>query len=141
MYHRYLRNEQGEYRRQTVPDPPRSTPPPQRQNISPVSGQDASHGREIYGAAHGSAQADGQSGRNVAQNAASPEPKPDLRQQREAADHAPAPDYGIPFLGKLFPGMDQGDLLLLLIMLLLLSEGNEDANAMAMTLAIYLFLQ
>lgn len=112
MYHRYLRNEQGEYRRQTVPDPPRqpqAAPPSTKPVPPPLS--------------------------------PSQPPEPDLKRHREEANSAPAPDYGIPFLGKLFPGMDQGDLLLLLIMLLLLSEGNEDANAMAMTLAIYLFLQ
>lgn len=114
MYHRYLRNEQGEYRRQTVPDPPRRSPmppPPPAPKEEP------------------------------------PAPPPRLAddsvssRRREEADRAPAPEYQLPILNKLFPDMDQGDLLLLLIMLLLLSEGNEDASGMIMTLAIFLFLQ
>ena len=110
MYHRYLRNEQGIYQRQTVPDPPKPhspkpEPPAPRKELPP------------------------------------PIHDPELSRRRAEADHAPAPEYGIPFLSKLFPNMDQGDLLLLLIMVLLLSEGNEDASSMAMTLAIYLFLQ
>lgn len=53
----------------------------------------------------------------------------------------PAAPLPVPFLEKLFPGMDSGDLLLLLIMLLLLSEGTEDAVSTVMTLAIFLILQ
>ena len=112
MYHRYLRNERGEYRRQSFPDTPRQTqtPPPAARPAPPPL-------------------------------PAPPPPEPELNRRREEANCAPAPSYGIPFLSKLFPNMDQGDLLLLLIMVLLLSEGNEDASSMAMTLAIYLLLQ
>ena len=110
MYHRYLRNEQGQYRRESVPDPlpertpqaqmhPTAAPPPSRPEVSP--------------------------------------PPPRLRDN----DHAPAPNFQLPFLSRFFPNMDAGDLLLLMILLLLLSEGNEDASSMAMTLAIFLFLQ
>lgn len=54
---------------------------------------------------------------------------------------APKPAIRIPFLEKLLPNMDTGDLLVLLILLLLLSEGNEDSSSVVMTLAIFLFLQ
>ena len=47
----------------------------------------------------------------------------------------------LPFLDRLLPGADNGDLLLLLILLLLLSDGNEDSQSVALTLAIFLFLQ
>lgn len=119
MYHRYLRNEQGQYRRQTVPDPPAEKPslpqtiplmptPPPRQDFPPPPP------RQDF-----------------------PPPPPRLRDN----DHAPPPNFQLPFLSRLFPNMDAGDLLLLMILLLLLSEGNEDASSMAMTLAIFLFLQ
>ena len=53
----------------------------------------------------------------------------------------PPPRFQLPFLEKLLPNADNGDLLLLLIMLLLLSEGNDDSSSVVMTLAIFLFLQ
>lgn len=60
---------------------------------------------------------------------------------KEPVKPAPPPNFQLPFLEKLLPGIDNGDLLLLLVMLLLLSEGNEDAASVVMTLAIFLFLQ
>lgn len=47
----------------------------------------------------------------------------------------------LPILDKLLPNADTGDTLLLLILLLLLSDGNEDSQSVALTLAIFLFLQ
>ena len=51
------------------------------------------------------------------------------------------PKAQLPFLKKLLPNMDSGDILVLLILLLLLAEGNEDSDSVVMTLAIFLFLQ
>lgn len=67
-----------------------------------------------------------------------PPPKPEISKSQPQNTAAP---YPVPFLEKLFPGMDSGDLLLLLIMLLLLSEGTEDSVSVVMTLAIFLILQ
>lgn len=52
-----------------------------------------------------------------------------------------SPRFPIPFLEKLLPNMDGGDLLVLLILLLLLAEGNEDSSSVVTTLAIFLFLR
>ena len=92
-------------------------------------------------------------GRFQRQTVPSPPPRPQtppqsapLRQtppppQRSTPPPAEAPNFHLPFLEKLLPGMDNGDILLLLILLLLISEGNEDATSVIMTLAIFLFLQ
>lgn len=111
MYHRYLPNGNGQYRRQDIPDrkpappvpPTMPAPPPPPAAPEPI-----------------------------------PVPPPPPPPPRSVPPPAPFP---IPFLEKLFPGMDSGDLLLLLIMLLLLSEGTEDAVSTVMTLAIFLILQ
>ena len=95
MYHRYQPDGQGQYRRQTFPDSPRPTGPPQKPP--------------------------------------GPPPKPPASPD--------APRFRLPFLEKLLPGCDGGDLLVLLILLLLLSEGGEESSSVAMTLAIFLFLQ
>lgn len=47
----------------------------------------------------------------------------------------------MPFLERLLPNADNGDLLVILILLLLLAEGSEDSSSMVLTLAIFLFLQ
>ena len=110
MYHRYLPNGNGQYRRQDVPErkpappPPPPPIPPEPRPVPPPP----------------------------------PRPTPPVPPQPPIPPPAPFP---IPFLEKLFPGMDSGDLLLLLIMLLLLSEGTEDAVSTVMTLAIFLILQ
>lgn len=143
MYHRYLRNAQGEYQRKTIPDPPRqreSAPPP------PPPGGALPHPAETAAAPRKKEAATPLPTPDPAQHKPGhppvpPSHDPTLRRRREEADCAPSPEYGIPFLSKLFPNMDQGELLLLLILLLLLSEGTEDAASMAMTLAIFLFLQ
>lgn len=68
-------------------------------------------------------------------------PPPPMPPPIPAPPPPPRPPLPIPFLEKLLPGVDSGDLLLLLIMLLLLSEGTEDATSVVMTLAIFLMLQ
>lgn len=77
-----------------------------------------------------------ESGQFQKQRITTPAPKPEKK--------PPAPpqsDFPLPFLKKLLPNMDSGDLLVLLILLLLLAEGNEDSDSIVMTLAIFLFLQ
>ena len=49
--------------------------------------------------------------------------------------------FPLPFLEKLLPNADSGDILILLILLLLLAEGNEDSSTVTLTLMIFLFLQ
>lgn len=71
--------------------------------------------------------------------APAPSAPPSSAPPRRAPDAAAA--LRLPFLDKLLPGADNGDLLLLLILLLLLSDGNEDSQSVALTLAIFLFLQ
>ncbi|MBQ6432042.1 MAG: hypothetical protein IJJ99_09250 [Oscillospiraceae bacterium] len=112
MYHRYMPMGNGQYRRQDIPERRPAPPVPPPKPAPPVP----------------------------------PPPPPTAPPPRpipppppmSAPPTAPLP---VPFLEKLFPGMDSGDLLLLLIMLLLLSEGTEDAVSTVMTLAIFLILQ
>lgn len=54
-----------------------------------------------------------------------------------------APPVQMPLTGFLpfLQGADSGDLLLLMILLLLMADGNEDSSTVALTLAIFLFLQ
>ena len=113
MYHRYQPMGNGRFQRQTVPSP---LPRPQEQSRQekPTSPHPQSP----------------------------PPPHPQSPPpQRSAPPPAEAPNFHLPFLEKLLPGMDNGDILLVLILLLLLSEGNEDSASVIMTLAIFLFLQ
>ncbi|MBQ3355918.1 MAG: hypothetical protein IJG45_02215 [Oscillospiraceae bacterium] len=115
MYHRYMPTGNGQYRRQDIPDrKPVPSPPPVVSASSPPP--------------------------PPAPPAPVPTPPPMPAPPPPIAPGSAAP-LPIPFLEKLFPGMDSGDLLLLLIMLLLLSEGTEDAVSAVMTLAIFLILQ
>ena len=114
MYHRYMRNEQGQYQRKAV-YAEKPTPPQKKENGPPAPPLLPEKRHEEKG-------------------------RPSAADRDKAAS-APAPDFQLPFLTKLFPGMDQGDLLLLLIMILLISEGNEDASDLVLTLGIFLFLQ
>lgn len=80
-----------------------------------------------------------ENGQFLKQRVAAPEskkPKPEIKKTEP-----PKANFPLPFLKKLLPNMDGGDLLVLLILLLLLSEGNEDSDSVVMTLAIFLFLQ
>ncbi len=114
MYHRYMPMGNGQYRRQDVPErrPAQPTPPPMPAPPPPMP----------------------------APAPPIPPPMPVPPPPMPAPPQSAAP-FPVPFLEKLFPGMDSGDLLLLLIMLLLLSEGTEDAVSTVMTLAIFLILQ
>jgi len=115
MYHRYMPDGNGQYRRQDIPDrksvPPVPPPVPPVPPAPPVP-------------------------------LVPPEPIPPPPPIHAPVPPPPPPKpLPLPFLEKLLPGMDSGDLLLLLIMLLLLSEGTEDAVSTVMTLAIFLILQ
>lgn len=126
MYHRYLPNGNGQFRRQSVPD--REQPP----QVAP---------REAAASANAALSAlkqDAPSGgrTNAAQSRGHSPPC-----AAPAQKDPPAPAFHLPFLEKLLPNHDSSDLLLLAIMLLLLSEGTEDAATIVMTLAIFLFLQ
>ena len=110
MYHRYQPDGQGQYRRQTFPDSPRPTGPPQKPPGPPPKPP-------------------------------GPPPKPPGPPPPKPPAPPDAPRFRLPFLEKLLPGCDGGDLLVLLILLLLLSEGGEESSSVAMTLAIFLFLQ
>ncbi len=87
MYHRYMRNESGQFRKERVAPPTVQKPPS--------------------------------------------EPRPEPTKSA----------VSVPFLSKLLGNADSGDLLVILILLLLLAEGNEEADSVVMTLAIFLFLQ
>ena len=112
MYHRYQPMGNGRFQRQTVP-----SPLPRQQEQSRQEKPTSPHPQSP------------------------PPPQPSPPPQRGAPPPAEAPNFHLPFLEKLLPGMDNGDILLLLILLLLLSEGNEDATSVIMTLTIFLFLQ
>lgn len=120
MYHRYMPTGNGQYRRQDVPErrpaPQQPKPVPQPQTPAPPPMPAPSSPPPVP----------------------PPMPPHPPAPPKPSGEAAPLP---IPFLEKLFPGMDSGDLLLLLIMLLLLSEGTEDAVSVVMTLAIFLMLQ
>lgn len=77
---------------------------------------------------------------------------PDAPQKPALSAPAPAPPPApsclpptlsrLPVVERLLPMCsDDGDTLLLLILLLLLADGNEDSQSIALTLAIFLFLQ
>lgn len=66
---------------------------------------------------------------------------PEVRKAEIRKTEPPKENFPLPFLKKLLPNMDGGDILVLLILLLLLSEGDEDSDCVVMTLAIFLFLQ
>lgn len=126
MYHRYQPMGNGRFQRQTVPSPPprAQTPPEQPRQERPPAPPPQSPPPQ-----------------QAPPRQAPPPPQSAPPPQRSAPPPAEAPNFHLPFLEKLLPGMDNGDILLLLILLLLISEGNEDATSVIMTLAIFLFLQ
>ena len=114
MYHRYQSDGNGQFTRRTVPAPAAPKPSAAAHPTTPPP-----------------------------QPASPPSPHPPPRPSPQ-----PGPEQGLfglsnalPFLQRLLPNTDSGDLLLMLILLLLLSEGTEDATTAAMTIAIFLFLQ
>ena len=120
MYHRYQPMGNGRFQRQTVP-----SPLPRQQEQSRQEKPTSPHPQSPP----------------PPYPQSPPPPQPSPPPQRGAPPPAEAPNFHLPFLEKLLPGMDNGDILLVLILLLLLSEGNEDSASVIMTLAIFLFLQ
>lgn len=120
MYHRYQPTEGGQFRRQTVAE---ASTPSQKEPV-PFSVKAPAGGPPP----------------TEAQNIRSEHNAPPTAPLQNPSGFPP-PRFQLPFLEKLLPNADNGDLLLLLIMLLLLSEGNEDSSSVVMTLAIFLFLQ
>lgn len=119
MYSRYIPNDHGVYRRQTVqtpqpsaplrpPSPPPPAPPPNPQPPPP--------------------------------RPQPPPPKPQSPPQKPCRE-PPKRTLSELFSGLLPQNMDTGDLLVLLICLLILLDGEEDGTAVVLTLAIFLFLQ
>lgn len=115
MYNRYSPGPGGQYQRRQISQPERRPPAP------PATPQMPS------------------SPKPPAPSPKPPAPPPCSEPLRNMA--RPEACLRLPFLDRLFPGADNGDLLLLLILLLLLSDGNEDSQSVALTLAIFLFLQ
>ena len=118
MYHRYQPGENGQFRRRSFPDskpsPLKPTSPPQPPPLHTT--HDTGHAHDFT-------------------------PHKEDASCHGETEQMPPPRFQLPFLEKLLPNIDNGDLLLLLIMLLLLSEGNEESSSVVMTLAIFLFLQ
>lgn len=132
MYHRYQPTENGQFQRQTLPDAPSKSPSGARsEHPSPLPAAREQHTR----------QREPQPPAKEHRQAPPPIHTPSHRTSPQDTENAPAPRFQLPFLEKLLPNMDSGDLLLLFIMLLLISEGNEDSSSVVMTLAIFLFLQ
>lgn len=126
MYNRYSPKGNGQYTRQTVPDPPHRAPPPKPQPPAPPPPSPPSPPSPPP--------------KPGPPKPGPPKPLPGPPPKPAPKPHAP-PMLQLSFLEQLFPGHDQSDQLLLCIMLLLLAEGTEDAVSAAMTLAIFLFLQ
>ncbi len=130
MYHRYQPTGNGQFQRQTLPDAPPKSASPSRS---------AAHSPEHPPAI--SPQRAPQSPQNEHRQSAPLIHTQSSKTSEQELNNLPPPRFQLPFLEKLLPNMDNGDLLLLLIMLLLISEGNEDSSSVVMTLAIFLFLQ
>lgn len=114
MYHRYMPTANGQYRRQSVPEKPVQRPTPPQAPPSCPPKQETSR-----------------------------PPEREARCEPERAcepKRPPEPQARLPFLEKLLPGVDSGDLLLLLVLLLLVADGSEDAMPMILALAICLLL-
>ena len=125
MYHRYMPNANGQYRRQTVQEVKPAPCPPDR-NAAPKR-ETPTECREPKK----------ETLRECTPGVAPPPPRKDCppvgqapigKQPRSSA------------LSVLFPGVDSGDLLLLALLLLLLGEGTEEAAPMILTLALALIL-
>ena len=112
MYNRYVPQSDGSYRRSSMPDPPRQTPPQQpRQTPQPPEPPPR------------------------------PEtPRPVC--PRNCPTPRPQPRKGVgSFLKQLLPSdFDTGDLLVVLLLLLISAEGGEDRSNSLLTLALYLLL-
>lgn len=120
MYNRYIREPDGSYRRNRVPEPsvPRPTPEPAREESRPVP-------------------------KPIPLPADTPvwRPAPPRRpappQKKKAQESSPIGT----FLKQLLPGnFDTEDLLIVLLLLLMSGDCREDQNTALLTLVLYLFL-
>lgn len=125
MYHRYMPNANGQYRRQTVQET-KPTPRPSEKNAAPKQDTPA----EVC------------EPKNAPARECAPEKKP-ASMRKDAPERETPPACRSARSGirpMLFSGTDSGDLLLLALLLLLISEGNEDAGPTVLTLALALIL-
>ena len=112
MYNRYILQNDGSYRRRTVPDyapapPPRPIPTPEILEKTPCTES------------------------KCADCPKSPQPRQEHRCSQGASG----------FLKNLLPnGLDAEDLLILVLLLLISGDCREDRNLPLLTLALYLFL-
>lgn len=125
MYHRYMPNANGQYRRQTVQEAKPTPCPPDR---------NAAQKRD--------APAEQREPKKEPLRECAPGITPPLaRKECPPREQAPAGKQSQGgALSVLFPGIDSGDLLLLALLLLLISEGTEDAAPTILTLALALIL-
>ena len=121
MYHRYMPNANGQYRRQTVQEA-KPTPCPPDRNAAPKRDAPTEHREPKQASLQGCAPPPAQ------KDCPPREQAPKCKQAQNSA------------LSVLFPGTDSGDLLLIALLLLLISEGNEDAAPTILTLALALIL-
>ena len=121
MYNRYTPTPSGQYQRKPVGQPERrSSPEPRQEHHSPAPQQPPSK-LPFPG---------------EAPPLWSSSPQPGCEERKGKSK------LRIPFLDKLLPDFDTGDLLVLLILLLLMVDGeDEDSTSIMLTIAIFLFLQ
>ena len=125
MYHRYMPNANGQYRRQTVQEA-KPTPCPPDRNATPKRDAPTEH-RE--------------SKKEPLRECAPGIAPPPVRKDCPPREQAPIGKQSqSSALSVLFPGIDSGDLLLLALLLLLIAEGTEEAAPMILTLALALIL-
>ena len=125
MYHRYMPNANGQYRRQTVQEA-KPTPCPPDRNATPKRDAPTEH-RESKK----------EPLRECAPGIAPPPAQKDCPPREQAPIGKQSQSSA---LSVLFPGIDSGDLLLLALLLLLIAEGTEEAAPMILTLALALIL-
>lgn len=137
MYHRYMPNANGQYRRQTVQEA-KPAPCPSERNAAPKRDAPAERGEPRKEPAREGAPEI--TPPPVRKNCPSKE-QPSAQRDCPAKEQPPAcRQVQGGMLSALFPGMDSGDLLLLALLLLLISEGTEDAAPTILTLALALIL-
>lgn len=125
MYHRYMPNANGQYRRQTVQEA-KPTPCPPDRNAAPE--------RSVPKEACAPKEA---SSRECTPESTPPPARKECPPKEQAPKCKPAQSSA---LSTLFPGIDSGDLLLLALLLLLISEGTDDTAPTILTLALALIL-
>lgn len=141
MYHRYMPTENGQYRRQAVQESPVRTQQPQKQE-PPQRQSPSRQERQAHAAVPPQSTQPEAPSANQAQcrptqpRPAQPSCPAELPCKPERCDGRPR----LPFLERLFPNIDSGDLLLILVLLFLMAEGNEDSEQIVLTLLICLLL-